>query len=131
MKKLITAATLAIASLTASAMSMTDALTLTNVTIGLNAAGTDLYNCNTLALDLTGDLARFDKWNIAGVLMCGGNAFNVSGSGFLSSADSLFFTVNVGLYRKLQCNMSTITYTGPCTYINASGVTYSPNIRLR
>ena len=132
MKKLLATLALSLAAIGASAASLVQTTTLANVELGVYTPGTDMATCNRLSIDLSGDLNSFNNWTVAGYLSCNsGMTYTVGGAGYLTTSNEIYFTVDVGLTRKMQCVLSTYSYRGTCTYVNSYGTAFNSSIYLK
>ena len=122
-----TLAQLVIAFLTASvsnAQTFGSASTYSGLTWSVSTSIPDLFYCNQLLLDATGDFYNSTNYVVYGALNCPalGSGYASSGNAYFGIDGSFNMTVSIGVGVKLVCvNLSGATLGGSCAIFNALG----------
>jgi hypothetical protein len=91
-----------------------NATTFTGMVWTMSSTAPGWTSCDRLQLDATADFVNGTGLNMSGGLSCGGGAYGVYGSAYLTVSNTLVMTVNVGVNRVLVCPFNS-TLTAVCT----------------
>ena len=115
--------TTCLALFSASTMALTFGTPSTISGLRWTASGTlPAADCTDLQMDLIGDLANSTRFSQIGALNCGTHGtYAVSGSGYLTVANTLSFTITVGVFNVWFCSVGVTSLAGSCTTYLSSG----------
>jgi len=85
-------------------------------------------DCNVIQLDLTGDFQNSAAFTAYGGLKCSQGTYMISGSGYLSVAQTLSLGFKAGTGVHFTCDISLTTLYGQC---NVSSISGEPQGTLR
>jgi hypothetical protein len=91
--------------------------------VSTNVAG--ISSCNRLILDATADFSHGTGLNMNGALNCQTGAYGAFGSAFLTTDNTLFMTLNVGVNRVAVCQF-TPTLSSTCGIYSADATYLGP-----